>query len=87
MHNNGNIINATEVDTEEWLEMSTFSFVSFTTIKKKGMNYQQNTQSTQSLRIILKTEKSDRKEHTLYASNWPCTEEFAIAGMWTPEIQ
>ena len=51
------------------------------------MNYQQNTQSTQSLRIILKTEKSDRKEHTLYASNWPCTEEFAIAGMWTPEIQ
>ena len=38
MHNNGNIINATEVDTEEWLEMATFSFVSFTTIKKNKRN-------------------------------------------------
>ena len=26
LHNNGNIINATEVDTEEWLEMATFKF-------------------------------------------------------------
>ena len=33
----GNIINATEVDTEEWLEMATFRFVSFT-IKKNKRN-------------------------------------------------
>ena len=28
-----------------------------------------------------------RKEYTLYASHWPCTEKFAIAGMLTAEIQ
>ena len=32
------IINATEVDTAEWLEMATFSFVSFTTIKENKRN-------------------------------------------------
>lgn len=57
------------------------SYVSFTTIKKKRMNCQQNTQSTDW------AEKSDRKEYILYASNWPHTEKFAIPGMLTPEIQ
>ena len=49
--------------------------------KKKGMNCQQNTQSTDW------AEKSDRKEYILYASNWPGTEKFAIPGMLTPKIQ
>ena len=50
-------------------------------LKKKRMNCQQNTQSTDW------AEKSDRKEYILYASNWPHTEKFAIPGMLTPEIK
>ena len=74
-------LKCTQKNGQKWQSLSYISFTTTKKKKKKGMNCQQNTQSTDW------AEKSDRKEHTLYASHWPCTEKFAIAGMLTAEIQ